>query len=100
MSHVDTAQHIVLVFYKAGKIETSQAVPGKDINFSLFRPGDYEIRILYDANSNGKWDTGNYWEKVQPEKIISDGKKYTVRPNWDNEITIELPLQPPGDVMD
>jgi hypothetical protein len=35
---------------------------------------------------------------VQPEKIVSDGKKYTVRPNWDNEITIELPVQPPGDV--
>ena len=99
LQNLDTAQHIVLVFYKADKIEKSQPLTGKDVNFTLFHPGDYEIRILYDRNSNGKWDTGNYWKKVQPEKIVSDGKKYTVRPNWDNEITIELPPHPPGDVV-
>ena len=99
LQNLDTAQHIVLVFYKADKIEKSQPVTGREVNFTLFHPGDYEIRILYDRNSNGKWDTGNYWKRIQPEKIVSDGKKYTVRPNWDNEITIELPLQPPGDVM-
>lgn len=100
LQNLDTSQHIVLVFYKADKIEKSQPVTGREVNFALFHPGDYEIRILYDVNSNGKWDTGNYWERVQPEKIISDGKKYTVRPNWDNEITIELPPRPPGDVLD
>ena len=98
LQNLDTAQHIVLVFYKADKIEKSQPVTGREVNFTLFHSGDYEIRILYDRNSNSKWDTGNYWQKVQPEKIVSDGKKYTVRPNWDNEITIELPLQPPSDV--
>ena len=97
LQNLDTAQHIVLVFYKADKIERSQPITGKDVNFTLFRPDDYEIRILYDVNTNGKWDTGNYWQKVQPEKIVSDGKKYTVRPNWDNEITIELPDNPPAE---
>lgn len=99
LQNLDTAQHIVLVFYKADKIEKSQPLTGKDVNFTLFRPGDYEIRILYDVNGNGKWDTGSYWGKIQPEKIVSDGKKYTVRPNWDNEITIELPPHPPGDAL-
>lgn len=99
LQNLDTAQHIVLVFYKADKIEKSQPVTGREVNFTLFHPGDYEIRILYDRNGNGKWDTGNYWKRIQPEKIVSDGKKYTVRPNWDNEITIELPAQPPADVI-
>ncbi|HRQ49639.1 MAG TPA: Ig-like domain-containing domain, partial [Agriterribacter sp.] len=99
LQNLDTAQHIVLVFYRADKIEKSQPLTGKDVNFTLFRPGDYDIRILYDANGNGKWDTGSYWKQLQPEKIVSDGKKYTVRPNWDNEITIELPLQPPGIIL-
>ncbi|HTN07150.1 Ig-like domain-containing domain [Agriterribacter sp.] len=99
LQNLDTAQHIVLVFYKTDKIEKSQPLTGKDVNFTLFHTGDYEIRILYDTNNNGKWDSGNYWLKLQPEKIVSDGKKYTVRPNWDNEITIELPAQPPADVI-
>lgn len=99
LENLDTAQHIVLVFYKGDKIELSQAAIDKQINLPLFHPGDFEIRILYDANNNNKWDTGNYWEKIQPEKVVSDGKKYTIRPNWDNEITIELPPHPPGNVM-
>lgn len=99
LQNLDTAQNIVLVFYKGDKIEKSQPLTGKDVSFTLFHPGDYEIRILYDVNSNGEWDTGNYWKKLQPEKIVSDGKKYTVRPNWDNEITIELPQHPPGNVL-
>src|SRR5690606_19171766 len=99
LQNLDTAQHIVLVFYKGDKIGKSHSITGKDVNFTLFRPGDYEIRILYDRNSNGKWDTGNYWLKIQPEKIVSDGKKYTVRPNWDNEITVELPDAPPAEKM-
>ncbi|HRP33497.1 MAG TPA: Ig-like domain-containing domain [Agriterribacter sp.] len=99
LQKLDTAQHIVLVFYKADKIVKAQSVTGKDVIFNLFQPGDYEIRILYDENRNMKWDSGNYWKKIQPEKVVSDGKKYTVRPNWDNEITIELPAQPPADVL-
>jgi hypothetical protein len=51
-----------LVFYKADKIEKSQPVTGREVNFTLFHSGDYEIRILYDRNSNSKWDTGNYWQ--------------------------------------
>ncbi len=100
IENLDSNQHIVLIFYKSDKIEQSLSVVDKQINIPLFHPGDYEIRILYDANGNRKWDTGNYWEKIQPERVVSDRKKYTVRPNWDNEITIELPPHPPGNILD
>ncbi|HEX5025359.1 MAG TPA: Ig-like domain-containing domain [Agriterribacter sp.] len=99
LQNLDTSQHIVLLFFKADKLERSQPVSGKEANFALFHTGDYEIRILYDRNINGKWDSGNYWEKKQPEKIISSGKKNTIRPNWDNEITIEFPDHPPAEKM-
>ena len=97
--NVDTAQHIVFLFFKADKQVQAEAVYNKELNFPLFHTGDYEIRILYDKNNNLKWDPGNYMKKIQPEKIVADGKKYTIRANWDNEITIELPLKPPADVM-
>lgn len=97
--NLDTSQHIVLLFYKADKLEKAQAVLSKEVKFSLFHTGDYEIRILYDHNRNGKWDTGNYWEKRPPEKVISGGKKYNIRSNWDNEITIDLPAAAPSDVL-
>lgn len=98
-TNLDTSQHIVFLFLKGDKPEKAQPVNSKELNFEIFHTGEYEIRILYDRNRNGKWDTGNYWEKRQPEKIISTAKKYNVRANWDNEITIEMPKAPPGDLM-
>lgn len=97
--NLDTAWHIVLLFYKGDKIGEAIPVNIKEINIPLFQPGDYEIRILYDKNNNLKWDPGNYMKHLQPEKIVADTKKYNIRANWDNEITIELPQSPPGDIM-
>lgn len=97
--NLDTAQHVVFLFFKNDKLEKAEAVHNRELNFPLFHTGDYEIRILYDNNSNLKWDPGSYTKKIQPEKIVSDGKKYTIRANWDNEITIELPASPPADVI-
>ena len=53
-------------------------------------PGEYEIRILYDDNKNGKWDPGNYSEKLQPEKVITLTQTIAIRANWDNERDIKL----------
>jgi len=25
--------------------------------------------LIYDSNDNGKWDTGDYLKKIQPEKV-------------------------------
>ncbi|PWU02502.1 MAG: hypothetical protein C5B52_05430 [Bacteroidetes bacterium] len=90
ITNLDTSKHIVLLFMKDGKLTRSERATSREFSFPLFVPGDYEIYILYDRNNNGKWDTGNYWQKIQPEKVISDGKKYNVRADWDNEILIEL----------
>ncbi len=60
---------------------------------SLFDPGEYQIRILYDTNENGKWDPGNYASKRQPEIVYPVKQKLSIRANWENERDIELPLQ-------
>lgn len=97
--NLDTAQHIVLLFYKGDKLDQAKPVLAKEVNFPLFVPGEYEIRLLYDRNGNGKWDTGSYWEKRQPENIITIPKKNSIRANWDNEITLELPATPPSNTL-
>ena len=90
LTNLDTSKHIVLLFMKDGKLARSERANIREFSFPFFVPGDYEIYILYDRNNNGKWDTGNYWKKIQPERVISDGKKYNIRADWDNEILIEL----------
>ncbi len=53
-------------------------------------PGSYKLQFIRDENRNGKWDSGDYWKKKQPEKIIIYNKEITVRPNWDLEIDAEV----------
>ncbi|MBK7871077.1 MAG: hypothetical protein IPJ74_10500 [Saprospiraceae bacterium] len=53
------------------------------------RPGDYSVKIIVDLNANGRWDSGNYNMKIQPEVIITK-KLETLRANWDVESVISL----------
>ena len=42
---------------------------GNVATIDYLRPDKYGIKIIYDCNGNGKWDTGNYPERIQPEKV-------------------------------
>lgn len=48
------------------------------------------MRILYDNNKNGVWDTGNFKSKKQPEVVQLITKPLSVKSNWDNEVIINL----------
>jgi hypothetical protein len=54
-------------------------------------PGEYDLRILYDENKNGKWDPGEFFGKhKQPEIVKPVERKITVKAAWKNEIEIAL----------
>ncbi|HEV2355738.1 MAG TPA: Ig-like domain-containing domain [Puia sp.] len=90
--NLDLSRRPVLLFYTSDKLKYS--IPfgtKKEIRQLLFEPGDYELRILYDTNGNGKWDPGQFFGKHrQPERVISVLKKFTVKANWDNDRDISL----------
>lgn len=70
--------------------ETSE---GSTYIFRYISPGDYLIRIIIDANENGRWDPGNIYLNQLPEPIFiykdEEGKsKTTIRANW--ELTLDL----------
>ena len=37
--------------------------------FYFIRPGKYYMRLIFDKNGNGKWDTGDYEKGIQPEHV-------------------------------
>lgn len=53
--------------------------------FNNVNPGDYYARIILDSNGNGKWDTGNYAQHLQPEEVYYYPKKISLKQNWDIE---------------
>jgi len=88
--NLDSTEHPILFLYQDEKVELDQPLLSNRYKYKLFRPGEYEVRILFDKNKNRKWDTGNYWQKLQPEKIVARKLKLTIRSNWDNELEINL----------
>ena len=37
--------------------------------FYFIKPGTYYMRLIFDANGNGKWDTGDFEKGIQPEHV-------------------------------
>lgn len=58
--------------------------------FDNLNPGKYNIRVVIDSNKNGKWDTGNFLKKSQPEKVSYFPKVIDVRANWELKQTFIL----------
>jgi hypothetical protein len=56
------------------------------LNYTYLHPNKYHLKVILDENGNGKWDTGNYLKKIQPEKVIYNAEQITIRSNWDAEI--------------
>lgn len=62
-----------------------------DIAYTMYSIGKYNVRVVYDENNNGKWDTGSVKQGKQPEKIWNSDKEFTLRANWDLEEKITIP---------
>jgi hypothetical protein len=89
--NLDLSKNPVLQFVQGDQIKYSHVFTDRNFNAKLFVPGEYDLRILFDANKNGIWDPGEFFGKhLQPEKVIPVPRKLTIKANWDNEIDITL----------
>ena len=87
----DKTKNPVLQFVQNNEVIKSYPLTSEIWSAPLFNPGEYELRILYDENKNGIWDTGNFDKKKQPEKVYSISQKLSVRENFEKDVDIELP---------
>ena len=87
----DKNQYIVTLL-NSGGIEVQKDIISAtaQITYEHLLPGNYKIKVINDRNKNGKWDTGNYKSKQQPEKITFFSKPITIRGYWDLEETYEI----------
>ena len=46
--------------------------------------------FINDFNENGKWDTGEYLKKLQPEPVELLPVTIEVRSNWDHDVSMNL----------
>lgn len=78
----------VIVQLTSDKDETVQEIihqkeEGNVFNFKNIKPSNYYVRLIYDDNGNGKYDSGNYLKGIQPEKVIYFPEAVEMHANWD-----------------
>lgn len=55
-------------------------------DFYFLQPNTkYYIRMYIDSNNNGKWDTGTYDKKIQPEQVYYFPKVWEMKANFEFE---------------
>ncbi|GAB4188643.1 MAG: Ig-like domain-containing protein [Thermoflexibacter sp.] len=56
-----------------------------NFKFTYVKPGKKRIRVLIDENNDGKWEKGDFKNRIPPEKIFFFKEAIQVKPNWDYE---------------
>ncbi|HVG42743.1 MAG TPA: Ig-like domain-containing protein, partial [Chitinophagaceae bacterium] len=89
--NVDTALNPVLQFVQNDAVVFSAPLIGGRYTQNLFLPGEYDLRILYDANRNGRWDPGRFFGvRRNPERVQPITRKISVKAASDNDFDIQL----------
>jgi hypothetical protein len=89
----DKTNYVVqLLFQESNLVEEFRVggVSRYQRTFNTLPPGDYSLQIITDLNNNGRWDTGNYDLKRQPEPIVQRKFTQQLRANWKLEETVRL----------
>lgn len=83
---------IVQLLNSSDAVVRQQPVSDKHTcDFYFLQPSTkYYIRLFNDTNNNGKWDTGDYNQKIQPEEVYYFPKVWEMKANFDFEETWDL----------
>jgi hypothetical protein len=60
------------------------------VDFTGVSPGTYKVKVIFDDNENRKWDTGNYLQDRQPERVFISQKQIKAMSDWDVEEQIQV----------
>ncbi len=88
---MDSLSVIIQMIDNSEKVIKQSLVIDGTAEFYYVVPGDYYLRAIIDTNNNGKWDTGNFDENLQPEEVYYYFEKVSCREKWD--VTREWNLQ-------
>ena len=90
-------QHaIVQLLNSSDAVIRQQPVTDKGTcDFYFLQPSTkYYIRLFNDSNNNGKWDTGNYEQKLQAEEVYYFPKVWEMKANFEFEENWDIHAKP------
>lgn len=61
------------------------------VNLLRIPPGTYIMRVIEDANQNGRWDAGDLFLRRQPEVVVPYNGNIILKAGWEQQIDFEAP---------
>ena len=81
-----TSKTQFILIDKNGKIVKETKTSNLEVlKINQLSPGKYTLRAFEDENLNGKWDTGDFKKRRQPEKVYLYSKDIVLKSAWDTE---------------
>jgi hypothetical protein len=92
LNRIDQSHPVIVQLLNEKGLALSERYVTKEnrVDFGLLPPGKYGLKAIMDVNGNGKWDTGIFLKKIQPERVLVHPKVFEVRTNWELEETWDL----------
>lgn len=76
---------VVQLLNEQDKVVLQAPVIDGEADFYYLDPGKYYVRMFVDSNRNGKWDTGLYANKRQPEMVYYYPQPLELKAMWEVE---------------
>jgi hypothetical protein len=91
----EKGKNYLVQLYYDNSIEVKSTTITQDtaIVYRNYPSAKYRVKVIYDENRNGKWDTGNLKQKLQPENIWIYDKPFTLRTNFEIEEDVVIPKE-------
>jgi len=75
---------IVQLTTKIGEVKYEKIISTQEnIDFKHVIPNKYYVRVIFDKNKNGKYDPGNYLNKIFAERVSHLDEELDIRAGWD-----------------
>ena len=82
----DDDAYVQLLDSKDAVVREQKVKANGTCDFYFLQPSTkYYIRLFIDKNKNGKWDTGDYANKIQPEEVFYFNKVWEMKANFEFE---------------
>jgi hypothetical protein len=88
ISGVPCSNSIVQLLDEKEKVLKEFTIDGDTkLTINNLDPSSYIFKLICDDNKNGKWDTGNFNQRLQPEKVYYFDQIIETKSGWDMEFS-------------
>ena len=82
VAQLEDAPYVGQLLDGQDKVVKQTSSPDEKLIFNYVKPGEYYLRVFADNNNNGRWDTGNYEDDKQAEKVYYYPEKIECKAHW------------------